>query len=216
MKGPDHNYRLGSVISANSHSLSYALMAGQTLWLRHYYPLEYLCACFITETYISNKDEKIKKFSAFLKACKKRDIKVFKPDINKSNVDFAIEGDSIRYGLAAIKEIGSFAQVLVNLRNELGNFKSFDDFLFKINSKKLLASSSSKIEVLIKVGCFAKIEQCDKEVLIAKLRKAIKISKQNKQRESLFNQFEFLEESNEPIEPIDNNEILKEYLHFAI
>lgn len=84
-----------------SHAASYSKLTCQTAWLKAKYPLEFLCA------YMNTEYEDLEKLRAIIAELKAKGYKVLKPDVNTSMSDFSIEGNAIRFGLKAIKELGS-------------------------------------------------------------------------------------------------------------
>lgn len=120
-----------------SHATAYADIGVRTAWLAFYYPVEYMCATlnsFIT------KAEKIRLYMAI---CKKKGIKILPPDVNKSEEKFTVEGDSIRFGLMGIKNMGKAAKDIVYERKKNGPFADMQDFaermaLYSRIDKKML------------------------------------------------------------------------------
>jgi DNA polymerase-3 subunit alpha len=106
-----------------AHAASYAMVSYWTAYLKAHYPLHFMAA--LLESDLNNFD----RIAIDLEECGKLNIDVYPPDINKSNVKFKIEGDhGIRFGLAAVKNIGSkVVQVIVDERNENGDYKHLDD-----------------------------------------------------------------------------------------
>ena len=129
-----------------SHSAAYALLAYQTAYLKAKYPPEFMAA--LLSSVMSNLD----KVSLYINEAKELGLNVLPPDINESYFDFVPnkKGD-IRFGLKAIKNVGSNSiETIVNSRQEEG-YKSFEDFLDKIDIKKINVTT---LEALIKSGCF--------------------------------------------------------------
>lgn len=101
MAAPYHNYIVNDgLVSANSHSAAYALLAYQMAYLKTHFPIEFMTSQLTCAT----KDQNF--FSIYLAEAKRMGIKILPPDINKSKSDFTIEGDSIRFSLSAIRDIG--------------------------------------------------------------------------------------------------------------
>lgn len=139
-----------------AHAASYAMIAYETAWLKANYPIEYMAALMSIESnsHSMNRDEKI----AFaIENCRSMGIKILPPDINKSGWDFSIEkakdslqGLAIRFGLTAIKHVGSAAiENILSTREQEGDFKSFTHFLQATDSRKV---NKKTLECLIKVG----------------------------------------------------------------
>ena len=133
-----------------AHAVSYAMIAYQTAYIKANYPVEYMTA--LMNTYAGNAD----KIRSAIAECRRLNIPVLSPNINRSHEEFTIEKlDSkmaIRFGLTSIKNVGSAAiQSLLSSRQQEGDFKSIDDFcrradLHNVNRKVL--------ESLIKAGAF--------------------------------------------------------------
>lgn len=130
-----------------SHSTAYAMISYQTAYLKAHYPLEFMAALLTSEK--DNRDKIIK----YLTSCKEKGINVFPPDINESLKDFTVAGNSIRFGLEAVKNVGAgAAEAIIRAREELGGrFKSLEDFFLKVDLKKV---NKRVLESLIKCGAF--------------------------------------------------------------
>lgn len=136
-----------------AHATSYAMIAYQTAYLKSHYPVEYMTALMSAE---SGKEDKM---NLSLEECRSMGIKVLPPDINQSNADFDVEkfpksldGRAIRFGLAAIKNVGVAAiDNIIIERTGGGNFKSFTDFCMRVDNQKV---NKKVLESLIKVGAF--------------------------------------------------------------
>ncbi len=132
-----------------AHSVSYALIAYQTAYLKANYPVEYMTAFLIT-----NADQSEKVASAVAE-CRRLDITVLPPDINRSQANFTIEkGDnnapSIRFGLTAIKNVGAGAiEPIIAERSKGGEFESIEDFCRRAD---LRGVNKRVMESLIKAG----------------------------------------------------------------
>ena len=132
-----------------AHSASYALIAYQTAYLKAKYPAEYMTALLIAHT---GQAEKV---ATAVAECRRLGIPVLGPDINRSQVDFSIEKDnqgltSIRFGLAAIKNVGVGAvEPVIAERNKNGIFKSVDDLCRRADMKTI---NKRVMESLIKAG----------------------------------------------------------------
>ncbi|HMA59066.1 MAG TPA: DNA polymerase III subunit alpha [Halanaerobiales bacterium] len=129
-----------------SHSAAYALLAYQTAYLKAKFPPEFMSA--LLSTVMNNLD----KVSLYINEAKEMGLKVLPPDINESFFDFVPnKKGNIRFGLKAIKNVGTNSiETIVNSRKEEG-YKTFEDFLEKIDIKKINVKT---LEALIKSGCF--------------------------------------------------------------
>ncbi len=129
-----------------SHSAAYALISYQTAWLKTHYPIAFFASLLTNE--LGTTDGVVK----FVNECREAGITVLPPDINLSRVDFTIEGEAIRFGLAAVKNVGASAiEVIMAERNSAGPFRSFEDFCVRVDGRKV---NKRVIESLIKCGAF--------------------------------------------------------------
>lgn len=133
-----------------AHSVSYALIAYHTAYLKANYPAEYITALLITN---AGQSEKVANAIA---ECRRLGISVLPPDINRSQANFSIEKDgkdntpAIRFGLAAIKNVGLGAvEPVIAERNKEGDFKSIEDLCRRCDLRGI---NKRVLESLIKVG----------------------------------------------------------------
>lgn len=129
-----------------SHAVCYATIAYQTAYLKTHYPVELM-------TSLLNADSSdIDRVAFLVGEAKKMSIQVFPPDVNQSYGAFVPEGTDIRFGLGAIKNVGSaIVQTIVEERQRKGPFQSFEDFLSRVLHKDL---NKKSLESLIKAGVF--------------------------------------------------------------
>lgn len=129
-----------------SHSAAYALIAYQTAYLKAHYPAQFLAALLSCD--VDNTDKVVK----YISECKLHDIDVLPPDINESFTDFTVINDRIRFGLAAVKNVGGAAlESIIAERQGKGKYTSLGDFCSRIDSSKV---NRKVIESLIKAGSF--------------------------------------------------------------
>lgn len=129
-----------------SHATAYAILSYRTAFLKALYPLEYFTALL---TSVMDKTDKI---AEYVEDAKRNGIKILSPDINKSDVNFKIEKNMIRYGIGAIKNVGLIAaEEIINTRKEKGDFKDLFDFCEKVNTRVVNVKT---VESLIKSGAF--------------------------------------------------------------
>jgi DNA polymerase-3 subunit alpha len=129
-----------------SHSAAYALVSYQTAYLKAHYPVEFMAALQTSE--MGDTDKVIKN----LAECREKNIEVLPPDINESSADFTPVAEKIRFGLAAVKNVGEKAvEVILQSRTEEGPFKSIFDFCRRVD---LTAVNRRVLESLIKCGAF--------------------------------------------------------------
>jgi DNA polymerase-3 subunit alpha len=129
-----------------AHSAGYGLLSYVTGWLKTNFPTEYMAALLTT-----NSDDK-KKTALYLSECRRMGIKVLPPSVNESEAGYAASGDDIRFGMAAIRNVGEHIVAhIVNEREESGNYTSFTNFLSRADTKTL---NKRVVESLIKAGAF--------------------------------------------------------------
>lgn len=129
-----------------SHAAAYAVISYQTAWLKAYYPVEFMAA--LLNSFLGS----IEKVTQYIRECKDMGIKVLPPDINESSIGFTISGNSIRFGLAAVKNVGEGAVgSIIGTRLNSGVFTDFIDFCTRIDGKEV---NKRCIESLIKCGAF--------------------------------------------------------------
>ena len=129
-----------------SHACGYALIAYQTAYLKAHHPIEYMAALLT-----SVKDDKEKK-PFYLNACRLMEIRVLPPDVNASDIDFTPQGEEVRYGLSAVRNVGAGAVAqIIEARRAKGPFDSFSDFCRKVDPGVL---HKKVLESLILAGAF--------------------------------------------------------------
>ncbi len=128
-----------------SHSAAYALIAFQTAYLKGHFPVEFIASLLTSEMH--STDGVVK----FIAECRSHNIPILPPDINESDKEFTVDGSKIRFGLAAVKNVGESAiESLIEARQESG-FLSLFDFCERVDLKKV---NRRVIESLIKCGAF--------------------------------------------------------------
>ena len=134
-----------------SHAACYAVVSYRTAYLKAYYPAEFMAATL--NSYLGNLD----KAPQYIDECKRLGIQILKPDINKSFEKFTVEDGKIRFGLGAIKNVGTIpVENIVKERKEKGEYKSFTDFCERVSE---LQVNKKCVESLIKAGSFQEFEQ---------------------------------------------------------
>ena len=129
-----------------SHSTAYALLAYQTAYLKTHYPLQFMAALLTSE--MENTD----KLASHIAECREMGVKVLPPDINESQANFTVTEGGIRFGLAAIKNVGlSAIESILKARQKLGVFTSF---VRLCEEADLRLVNKRVIESLIKSGSF--------------------------------------------------------------
>lgn len=190
-----------------SHSAAYAKLAYITAYLKVHYPLEFFAAN------LSNEMGDTNKLLKFINECKSFGIEIKGPDINESERVFTISGNSIRFGLEAVKGVGIAAIEAILNERQKGKFNSFEDFLRRVDTKKV---NKKVIESLIKSGAFDSLYEglrpnisrprAMKELLSGKLR-GNGLSRERRASEqkavSLFEISEGMNDKAEEIEIVD-------------
>ena len=129
-----------------SHAAAYAVVAYQTAWLKAKYPVEFFAA--LLTSFIESSD----KVSKYIAVIKRLGITMLPPDINKSGRTFSVENGKIRFGLAAVKNVGgAVVDEIEEERKERGPFKGFTDFCERMAGQKI---NKRGLESLIKCGAF--------------------------------------------------------------
>ncbi len=132
-----------------AHAVCYAVVSYQTAYLKCHYPRQYMAALMTSVL------DSATKVSGYIAECKEMGIAVLPPDINRSVDNFSVEGDSIRFGLGAVKNVGrGLIRSMVAKRTEGGPFKSLEDFIQRMGEGEL---NKRAVENFIKCGamdCF--------------------------------------------------------------
>ena len=140
-----------------SHAAAYAVVSYRTAYIKAYCPEALLAATL--NSYLGNLD----RIPMYIDECRNLNIKILKPDINKSHTKFAIEDGAIRFGLGSIKNVGIQAvDDIVAEREKNGPYKSFTDFCERIQE---CAVNKKCVESLIKAGAFDEFEQTRKTLI---------------------------------------------------
>ena len=132
-----------------AHAVCYAVVSYQTAYLKCHYPKQYMAALMTSVL------DSAAKVSKYISECKDLGIATLPPDINHSDVNFTVEGESIRFGLGAVKNVGrGLIRAMVEKRNEGGQFRSLEDFIQRMGEGEL---NKRAVENFIKCGamdCF--------------------------------------------------------------
>ena len=141
-----------------SHAAGYALVSYWTAYMKANYAAEYMAAL------LTSVGDKKDKSAIYLSDCRHLGISVLQPDINESEENFMAVGDDIRYGLAAVRNVGvEVVESIKKTRKERGAFTSFSDYLDKI---ELAACNKRITESLIKAGAFDSLEHPRKGLML--------------------------------------------------
>ncbi len=162
-----------------SHAVAYSVISYQTAYLKKYYPAQFFAALLGTE--INNKD----KITSYIQEAKDFGISILPPDVNQSLWLFNVIGDTIRFGLGAIKGVGEGAvEEIVRERTENGPYKGFVDFCERVSLK---AVNKRVMESLIKVGGFDSCEKFNRKTLLDNMEFITSFA-EKKQEEKLMGQ----------------------------
>ncbi|MFW5647396.1 MAG: DNA polymerase III subunit alpha, partial [Acetivibrio ethanolgignens] len=127
-----------------SHAAAYAVVAYETAYLKHYYPVEFMAAL------MTSIMDFIKKVSEYIYHCRQMGIEILPPDINEGYGDFSVSGNNIRYGLSAIKGLGKpVIDAIIAEREVNGPFVHMKDMAMRLSSKEI---NKRTFENLIKSG----------------------------------------------------------------
>jgi DNA polymerase-3 subunit alpha len=130
----------------NSHAAAYALVAYQTAYFKANYPVEFMAALLTSE--MGDTDKIVK----YIEECRAMGLTVSPPDVNVSAVQFSVAGDTIRFGMAAIKNVGEAAmESILATRAADGAFTTLDDFCARVDLRLV---NRRVIESLVKAGAF--------------------------------------------------------------
>ncbi|GIH19074.1 DNA polymerase III subunit alpha [Rugosimonospora africana] len=140
-----------------AHSAAYGMVSYWTAYLKANYPAEYMAALLT-----SVGDDKDKS-AVYLAECRRMGIKVLPPDVNESNARFAAVGEDIRFGLAAVRNVGTnVVESIRRRRREKGAYTDFYDYLRKVDA---VACNKKTVESLIKAGAFDSLGHTRKGLL---------------------------------------------------
>ena len=130
-----------------AHATCYGLIAYQTAYMKANYTVEYMTA--VLTAFRSNEE----KVAAAVAECRRMGIEVLPPDVHSSHLEFTVEGDAIRFGLLAVKNVGQGAiESIIAARDEGGPFRSLTDFCTRID---LRLANRKVLEALAKVGALS-------------------------------------------------------------
>ena len=162
-----------------SHTVAYAILSYQMAYLKTHYTREFMAAMMTGESAYSEKIMKYiaecKKLADFLQT----EIKVLPPDINSSETTFTIDGNDIRFGLAAVKNVSeNVIEGIVEARSDGEPFSSLQDFCERIDSKLI---NKRAIESLIQAGAFDNVGDSHRAQDLANLDRVMKAAQSTQQ-----------------------------------
>ena len=147
-----------------SHAAAYALIAYQTAFLKTYYKEDFIAATMSTE--LTNTS----KIREFVEELKRLNVEIIKPSLNQCFAEFKAIDGKIFYGLGAIKNVGYEAiSNIIQEREKNGKFKSFTDFINRVNSKDV---NKLQLEGLVKAGVFDEFDK-DRNKIVTSIPKII-------------------------------------------
>ena len=129
-----------------SHAAAYAVVSYQTAYLKYYYPVQFMAA--IMTSVIDNPG----KVTSYIYTCRSMGIEILPPDINEGESGFTVSGNSIRYGLSAIKSVGkNVIDAIVSEREKNGKYTNLKNFVERLSGKEV---NKRTVESFIKAGAF--------------------------------------------------------------
>ena len=132
-----------------SHAAAYAVVSYQTAFLKYYYPVEFMAAL------MTSVIEMPIKVAEYIQVCRKMNIKILPPDVNRGAYGFSVDNGAIRYGLSAIKSVGRpVIDALVEEREANGEYRSLKDFIERLTG----TVNKRAIENFIKAGALDCLE----------------------------------------------------------
>ena len=132
-----------------AHATCYGLIAYQTAYLKANHTVDYMTA--VLTAFRANEE----KVAAAVAECRRMGIEVLPPDVHRSHLEFTVEGDAIRFGLLAVKNVGQGAiESIIAARDEGGPFRSLTDFCTRID---LRLANRKVLEALAKVGALERV-----------------------------------------------------------
>lgn len=140
-----------------SHSQAYAFLTYQTAYLKTHYPVEYMTALLSS---VSGEQDKVQ---GYIAECQTMGIDILPPDINVSGADFTADGNSIRFGMSGVRNVGENAvEEIVAKREAGGKYSTLHDFISRID---LRVCNKRALEALIKCGALLGLEVTRKQAL---------------------------------------------------
>jgi DNA polymerase-3 subunit alpha len=189
----DHMEQFAGYGFNKSHSAAYAWLAYQTAYLKANHPACFMAALLTSER--ANTDKMVE----YIGECREMGIPVLPPDVNESDIFFTVVGSSIRFGLAAIKNVGEGAVEAVLRARAEGAFGSLFDFCERVDMR---AVNRRVVESFVKSGCFDSVDS-RRSALFAVIDRAMDAgAKRQREREegqsSLFGMLASLEDAPAP------------------
>ncbi len=169
--------KFASYAFPKAHAAAYALITYQTAYLKAHYPVEFMAALMTHE--IHNTD----KLTHFAREVKRLGIPLLAPDVNESHAGFKVENGSIRYALAALKNVGAAAmEALMEERDKNGPFKDIFDFVERLDGRII---NKRQMENLITSGALDSLNPC-RRLLMENLEILLRYGNEDKRPQGLF------------------------------
>jgi len=187
-----------------AHTAAYALIAYQTAYLKAHYPVEFMAA--LLTSVMQNSD----KVALYIEDCKKMGIQILPPDVNESFENFTVVDDNIRFGLAAVKNVGINAiKAIFKARKTGGIFTSLTDFCRRVESSEI---NKKTLESLIKCGAFDSLGAYRSQLLAVyeKILESVQGSNKNN-LDGQISLFKFMDDKDNEVFEKDNLPQIKEF-----
>ena len=147
----------GTYAFNKSHTVAYSILSYRMAYLKRHYPHEFMAAIMSNEASSADKIIRYRNECEALSDFLSIEIKTLPPDINYSKQNFTVQGDSIRFGLSIIKNVGETAlEEIISQREKEGKFKTLQDLCERVNSKQV---TKRTIEALILSGALDSLEE---------------------------------------------------------
>ena len=188
-----------------SHAAAYALLAYQTAYLKANYKKEYFAA--LLSSVIDNSS----KIALYIAECKRLGVKVLPPDVNESSLDFSVTESGIRFGLSAVKNLGSAViEKIISERNADGNYTSMYDLCIRNFSREF---NRKALESFIKCGALDHLEK-NRKTMLYNMDKIIGIAEEEKKYKSadqfdLFSSEEKVKVTLNEVDELEKTQLLK-------
>ena len=158
-----------------SHAAAYALLAYQTAWLKTHHKPEFFAASMCYDMALTDK------LNIWVDDARRSAVELLAPDVNASEAEFSVEGEAVRYGLGALKNVGEKAMEQLTAERTNGPFKSLDDFAERIDPRLL---NRRQLESLAAAGAFDTLEKDRAGVFAAVETILAEAAKAHEQRET--------------------------------
>lgn len=173
-----------------SHAACYAYVSFQTAWLKHYYPKEFMAA--LMTSVIDNSS----KIAEYILVCRQMGIPILPPDVNDGKAVFSVSGEGIRFGLSAIRAVGTaVSEEIVRERETGGAFRSLEDFIERLSNKE---ANRRTLESFVKAGALDSMPGNRRQKLLLILELLDKKAKQKNAIAGQVSLFDFLGEEARP------------------